>query len=271
MATAAIGSDGNLDLTGKTALVTGGGSGIGLATAQTLAAANAAVFVCDVDRASIDALENNSPGISGIQADVGREEDVDRLFDKVLTSCKGQLDILVNNAGIAGPNGALEDLKLDDWESTLRINVLSAFLCSRRALPVMKKQRSGSIVNLSSTAGVHGYPLRTPYASAKWAIVGLTKSLAMEVGPYGIRVNAICPGAVSGPRMDRVIAAEAKTRGMNPLQVREQFVSQTSLKCFVNASDIAQMVLFVCSESGARISGQALAVDGNTEALSLLD
>ena len=260
-----------MDLTGKYALVTGGGSGIGLATAQTLAASNATVWVCDVDRTTIDAIEKSAPGVSGVVADVGRETDVDQLFDTVLDSSGGRLDILVNNAGISGPNGALEDLELDDWESTLRINVLSAFLCSRRALPVMKKQRGGSIVNLSSTAGVHGYPLRTPYASAKWAIVGLTKSLAMEVGQYGIRVNAICPGAVSGARMDRVITAEAKTRNMNPQQVRDQFVSQTSLKCFVDASDIAQMVLFVCSENGARISGQALSVDGNTESLSLLD
>lgn len=260
-----------MDLTGKYALVTGGGSGIGLAIAQTLAASNAKVWVCDVDRTTIDAIGKSAPGVSGVVADVGQESDVDQLFDRVLDSSGGRLDILVNNAGISGPNGALEDLELDDWESTLRINVLSAFLCSRRALPVMKKQRGGSIVNLSSTAGVHGYPLRTPYASAKWAIVGLTKSLAMEVGQYGIRVNAICPGAVSGDRMDRVIAAEAKTRNMIPQQVRNQFVSQTSLKCFVDASDIAQMVLFVCSENGARISGQALSVDGNTESLSLLD
>ena len=260
-----------MDLTGKFALVTGGGSGIGLAIAQTFAASNATVWVCDVDPTAIDAIDTSAPGVSGVVADVGRETDVDQLFDTVLDSSGGRLDILVNNAGISGPNGALEDLELDDWESTFRINVLSAFLCSRRALPVMKKQSGGSIVNLSSTAGVHGYPLRTPYASAKWAIVGLTKSLAMEVGPYGIRVNAICPGAVSGDRMDRVIAAEAKTRNMNPQQVRDQFVSQTSLKSFVEASDIAQMVLFVCSENGARISGQALSVDGNTESLSLLD
>ena len=124
---------------------------------------------------------------------------------------------------------------------------------------------------MSSAAGVHGYPLRTPYASAKWGIVGLTKSLAMEVGPYGIRVNAICPGPVTGPRMDRVIADEAKTRAIDEQTVRQQFVSQTSLKCFVEARDIAQMALFVCSEAGERISGQALSVDGNTESLSLID
>ena len=180
----------------------------------------------------------------------------------------GAIDILVNNAGIAGPNGPLEELKLADWEETLRVNLISTFLCSQRVLPLMKKQRKGSIVNLSSSAGIFGYPLRTPYASAKWGIVGLTKSLAMEVGDYGIRVNAICPGAVSGPRMDRVISAEAETRNLDLETIREQFVSQTSLKCFVEAKDIAQMALFICSDRGSKISGQALQVDGNTVSLA---
>ncbi len=260
-----------MDLTGKTALVTGGGSGIGLAIARTFAAAGATAWICDKEQELIDDVKVADPQIKGIVADVGLESDVDRLFDAVLAESDGQLDILVNNAGIAGPNGPLETLDLSDWEATLRVNVLSAFLCSRRALEVMKRHRSGSIVNLSSSAGIYGYPLRTPYASAKWAIIGLTKSLAMEVGGYGIRVNAICPGPVSGPRIDRVIAAEAATRDVSEQQVREQFVRQISLKCFVEAEDIAQMALFVCSDLGARISGQALAVDGYTESLSQLD
>lgn len=257
-----------MELKGKHALITGAGSGIGYVIAQTLSQTGAKVWVCDRDEQLIDALSSAEFSVNGVVADVGRESDVDHLFDQVLESNGHRLDILVNNAGIAGPNGPLEDLDVSDWEATLRVNVLSTFLCSRRALQVMKPQRSGSIVNLSSTAGTHGYPLRTPYASAKWAIIGLTKSLAMEVGNYGIRVNAICPGAVSGPRMDRVIAAEARTRKLTEQQVREQIVSQTSLKCFVEAEDIAQIVKFICSDNGAKISGQALAVDGNTESLS---
>ncbi len=257
-----------MQLNGKCALITGGGSGIGLAIARTFAAAGANVWVCDRNEQVLEDLRNAEIPVQGFVADVGQEADVNYLFDQVLQSSGNRLDILVNNAGISGPNGPLEDLELEDWEATLRVNVLSAFMCSRRALQVMKPQRSGSIVNLSSTAGIYGYPLRTPYAAAKWAIVGLTKSLAMEVGDFGIRVNAICPGAVSGPRMDRVIAAEAKTRQLSDQQVRAQIVSQTSMKCFVEAQDIAQMALFICSAAGAKISGQSLAVDGHTESLS---
>ncbi len=260
-----------MDLTGQIALITGAGSGIGLATAKTLVNAGATVWVCDCDDKLIDDLRITAPQINGITADVGNEADVDYLFDAVLARSGGRLNILVNNAGIAGPNGPLETLQLSDWEATLRINVLSTFLCARRALTVMKEQRTGSIVNLSSTAGTHGFPLRTPYAAAKWAIIGLTKSLAMEVGNYGIRVNAICPGSVTGPRMDRVIAAESRTRQVSEAQVRAQFVQQTSLKSFIDVEDVAQLILFICSDSGAKISGQALAVDGNTESLSQIN
>ena len=258
-------------LANQKVIVTGGGSGLGFEIARTFESAGASVWVCDVDAKSIDELNESDSAIQGIVADAGSENDVQNFFKTVLGETNGKLDILVNNAGIAGPNGPLESLELQPWLDTLRVNIISAFLCSREAIPAMKKQSGGSIVNLSSAAGVHGYPLRTPYASAKWGIVGLTKSLAMEVGPYGIRVNAICPGPVTGPRMDRVIADEAKTRGIDEQTVRQQFVSQTSLKCFVEARDIAQMALFVCSEAGERISGQALSVDGNTESLSLID
>ena len=258
-------------LANQKVIITGGGSGLGFEIAHTFESAGASVWVCDVDAESIDELNESDSTIQGIVADAGSENDVQNFFKTVLGETNGKLDILVNNAGIAGPNGPLESLELQPWLDTLRVNIISAFLCSREAIPAMKEQGSGSIVNLSSAAGVHGYPLRTPYASAKWGIVGLTKSLAMEVGPYGIRVNAICPGPVTGPRMDRVIADEAKTRGIDESAVRQQFVSQTSLKCFVEARDIAQMALFVCSEAGERISGQALSVDGNTESLALID
>ncbi len=258
-------------LEGKTVLVTGGGSGIGHTIAHTFEAAGASVWVCDIDSGKIDELNESGRDIHGFVADAGSEKEVQIFFESVLNETDGKLDILINNAGVSGPNGPLETLQLQAWQETLRINLISAFLCCRQALPVMKEQRSGSIINLSSTAGTHGYPLRTPYASAKWGIIGMTKSLAMEVGGYGIRVNAICPGPVSGDRMDRVINDEAKTRGIHSSKVREQFTSQISLKCFVEAEDIAQMALFVCSEQGARISGQALSVDGHTESLSLID
>lgn len=256
---------------GKTVLITGGASGLGYAMARNFETSGASVWVCDVDTAGIERLNDEEHDIRGIVADAGSENDVKNLFCDVLGKTGGRLDVLVNNAGIAGPNGPLETLRLEAWLDTLRINVISAFLCCRQALPVMKKQRSGSILNLSSTAGTHGYPLRTPYATAKWGVIGLTKSLAMEVGGYGIRVNAICPGPVTGPRMDRVMEAEAYTRGIGVDAVREQFVSQTSLKSFVEPEDVAQMALFVSSERGSKISGQALSVDGHTESLSLID
>jgi len=135
---------------------------------------------------------------------------------------------------------------------------------------MLKTACGGSIVNISSTAGLHGYPLRAPYAVAKWGVIGLTKTLAMELGPYGIRVNAICPGSVGGDRMDRVVAAEATTRGVSEKQVREGFLRQTSMRMFVRAEDVAAMVLFLCSDAGAAISGQAIAVDGHTEGLGTL-
>jgi len=260
-----------MSVSGKIALVTAGASGIGYAIAKLLSSKGAQVWICDIDERRVAQLSDGENPIRAIVGDVGDEDDVNRLFDHVLGQTQGQLDILVNNAGIAGPNGPLETLHPDDFNETLRINLLSAFLCTRKALPVMKKCRSGSIVNLSSTAGLYGFPLRTPYAAAKWGIIGLTKSLAMEAGAFGIRVNAICPGSVSGPRMDRVIADEASTRKIDEDDVRSQFVKQTSLRCFVEADDIAQMVMFICSDEGAKISGQALAVDGNTESLSQID
>ena len=260
-----------MSIQGKKALITGGASGIGYAMARKFASAGAQVWVCDTNQELVNALNDDELPIGGVVADAGSESDVQILFDRVLDESDGKLDILVNNAGIAGPNGPLEELELADWNETLRVNLISTFLCSRQALPVMKNQRSGSIVNLSSSAGIFGFPLRSPYAAAKWGIIGLTKSMAMEAGSYGIRVNAICPGSVSGPRMDRVIEAEAATRNVDPNDVRDQFVRQTSLRCFVEVEDIAEMALFVCSDQGSRISGQALSVDGHTESLSQIE
>ena len=249
-------------------LVTGGASGIGYAIARKFAEQGASVHVCDINDALIAELNAADNGIRGSVADAGDELDVDVLFESVLNAFDGRLDVLVNNAGIAGPTGPLEKLELDAWLETLRVNVIGTFLCSRRAIPVMKKQSSGAIVNLSSTAGLFGFPARTPYAAAKWGIIGLTKSLAMEVGSSGIRVNAICPGSVTGPRMERVIQADAESRGLDEDVVYEQYLRQVSIRSFVEMDDIAEMTLFICSAKGAKISGQAITVDGHTESLS---
>ena len=255
-----------LGLKGKRVLITAGASGIGRVTARSFAGEGAKVIVCDVDEAALAAFAKESPGVGTTRADVSDERDVDRLFaeaEKVL----GGLDILVNNAGIAGPTGPVESLALADWNRTLAINITGQFLCARRAVPLLRKSGGGSIVNLSSAAGRFGFPRRTPYASSKWAVVGFTKSLAMELGPDKIRVNAILPGAVDGPRIRRVIAAKADSVGVPYQEMEKSYVTQASLKRMVSEQDIANMILFTCADTGQNVSGQALAVDADTQYL----
>jgi NAD(P)-dependent dehydrogenase (short-subunit alcohol dehydrogenase family) len=204
------------------------------------------------------------PGLGVTRADVSDPAQVERLFQEVEAQMGG-LDILVNNVGVSGPTAAVDEVSIADWQSTLAVNLNSHFYCMRKAVPLLKAAGGGSIVSISSTAGLMGYPMRAPYAASKWALIGLTKTLAMELGEFNIRVNAVCPGSVEGPRMDRVIAAEAKARNITEDTVRDGYQRQASLRTFVRPQDIANMVLFLCSEAGERISGQALSVDGNIE------
>ena len=162
----------------------------------------------------------------------------------------------------------IEHLETEAWRRCVAVNLEGAFLCTRRAAPLLKAAGGGAVVNIASTAGLMGYPLRTPYAAAKWGVIGLTRSLAIELGPHGIRVNAICPGSVEGARMARVIRAEAAAREVSEDAVREAYVRTTSLRSFISPEDVAAIALFLCSDLGASISGQAIAVDGNTETLS---
>ena len=231
----------------------------------------AQVYVCDIDVDGVHEMSHPKQGLHAIQIDISKEAEVDRFFDQVLERFQGRLDVLVNNAGISGPTGLIESMTLKDWKDTFEVNVHSAFLCLRRAVPVMKQARSGSIVNISSTAGLMGYPLRTPYAAAKWGLIGLTKSLAMELGHLGIRVNAICPGSIDGPRMDAVIAREAKALGIDQSEVRRGYLKQNSMRTFINAKDIADTTIFLCSDKAAKISGQALSVDGHNETLATVE
>jgi NAD(P)-dependent dehydrogenase (short-subunit alcohol dehydrogenase family) len=175
--------------------------------------------------------------------------------------------VVAANAGIGGPAGAVEDISFEAWKSTLAVNLDGAFLTCRRAAPVLKAQGAGLLLLTASTAGLFGYPCRSPYAVAKWGIIGLMKTLAMELGPAGVRVNALCPGAVSGPRMDRVVANEAAARGISEAEVRALYVKGVSMKTWVEADDIADMALFLASDMGRKISGQAMAVDGHTETI----
>jgi NAD(P)-dependent dehydrogenase (short-subunit alcohol dehydrogenase family) len=255
------------DTEGLRVIVTAGASGIGLAIASAFLEGGAVVEVCDVDEAALAAARNGlgPTGPNGTTfADVSDQAAVDAFVDGAVDRMGG-VDVLVNNAGIAGPGGRVEDLDPDDWRHTLDVNLTGMFLTSRRVIPHLTAQRSGSIVNISSTAGLFGFPYRAPYAASKWAVIGFTKTLAMELGEFGVRANAICPGSVDNERMAHVVALEASASGRPSAAIREGFARQVSLRTFVDVEDIAAMVRFVCSPGGARISGQALTVDGHTE------
>lgn len=252
-----------------TALITGAASGIGKAIALRLKIAGWRVHICDADRGAVEALAREEAGVTGHVCDVGDEVAVRSCVGAVLAETGGRLDLLVNNAGIAGMNAPVEEIDSDDFRRTMDINVNGAFYFVKAVTPAMKARAGGSIINVASTAALFGYPNRAPYAASKWAIIGLTKTLAMELGPHGIRVNAICPGSVEGPRIDGVIARDAATRGIEPAAVRKIYESQVSMRKFVSADDIASMCVFLASEGARLVSGQVIAVDGHTESLSV--
>jgi NAD(P)-dependent dehydrogenase (short-subunit alcohol dehydrogenase family) len=245
-------------------LITAAATGIGWAIAEKFLEQGAQVHICDISQADLATCQAAWPTLGLTQADVSDPTQVDRLFQEVEASMAG-LDVLVNNVGIAGPTAPVEDVSIEAWLTTLAVNLHSHFYCTRKAVPLLKAAKGGAIINISSTAGLMGYPWCSPYATSKWALIGLTKTLAMELGEFNIRVNAVCPGSVAGPRMDRVIAAEAQARNVSEAVVREGYQRQASLRTFVQATDIANMVLFLCSAAGAKISGQALSVDGHVE------
>lgn len=253
-----------LDLDGLRVVITAGAAGIGRATAEMFAANGARVHVCDIDGDALATIEH--PGIVASEADVADTASVDTFMSRSLEDLGG-IDVLVNNAGIAGPGGPLETIDPAAVAQTLDVDVTSMFRTARHAIPVMKAQRSGSIINLSSAAGLFGFPNRSPYAAAKWAVVGLTKTLAMEVGEFGVRCNAICPGSIEGRRMEHVVDLEAVATGRPPDVVRVGFERQVSMRTFIDADEIAQMICFLVSPLGSKISGQAIGVDGHTETL----
>jgi NAD(P)-dependent dehydrogenase (short-subunit alcohol dehydrogenase family) len=246
-------------------LVTAGAGGIGLAIVEALVEAGAKVHTCDVDTHALEACRVRL-GVTTSVADISDDEAVDRLFADAQEALGG-LDALVNNAGIAGPTGAVEELSPADWRRCVEIDLVGQFLCARRAVPLIKAAGRGSIVNMSSSAGRHGYAFRTPYAAAKWGVIGLTQSLAKELGPAGIAVNAILPGIVRGPRMEGVIRARAGQLGVSYEEMEKEYLSRVSLRRMVTQQDVANMVLFLLSPLGANISGQSIGVCGNVETL----
>ncbi len=241
-------------------LITAGGSGIGRAMAQAYDDAGFEVWITDVDA---DALATAPADWHCHRVDASDEDAVSALFDTIKQA--GGLDVLCANAGIAGPTALVEDVALTDWRACVSVNLEGAFLATKYAAPLMKSARCGAIIYTSSTAGIHGYPNRAPYSAAKWAIIGLMKTTAMELGPYGIRANAICPGAVEGPRMDGVLEREAAAKGMTRDQVYDGYAAGTSMRSFVEASDVANMALFLGTPASRMVSGQVISVDGHTE------
>lgn len=245
-------------------MITAGASGIGWAIAKAFADNGAKVHICDVDEQVLVEVTRKYPQITARRLDVTDEDAIDQWFTDAIGDLKG-LDVLVNNAGTKGPTGCVEDIKLDDWRACLSVCLDAQFICAKHAAPILKSQRSGSIINISSTAGLYGYGLRTPYAAAKWAVIGLTKSLAIEFGPYDVRANAICPGSVDGTRMERVMQAEAEGRNVSFDLVYNEYVQSQSIKRLVKAEEIADMCLFLASPAAKMVTGQAIAVDGHTE------
>jgi NAD(P)-dependent dehydrogenase (short-subunit alcohol dehydrogenase family) len=251
---------------GLRAIVTAGAGGIGRAIVETLHAHGTRIHVCDVSPEALDDCRKALPDVGVMQVDVADARQMDKFFDAALAELGG-LDLLVNNAGIAGPTAGVEDIDPADWDRTVAVNLNGQFYAARRAVPALRQTQDGSIVNISSVAGRLGYAFRTPYAATKWAIVGFTQSLAKELGPAGIRVNAILPGIVEGPRIERVIAARAEATGVTYETMEQEYLGKVSLHRMVSAQDIANMVLFLCSPAGRNISGQALSVCGNVETL----
>jgi len=256
----------DIGLNGKRVLVTAGAQGIGLAITEAFVAAGAQVHICDVNDDFLAGARQKYPQVSQSRCDVSSEEQVDAMFAD-LAARWGGLDVLVNNAGIAGPTARVEDTGLADWQQTLAVNLTGPFLCTRRAVPLLKAAGGGSIVNLSSAAGRLGFPLRTPYSASKFGVIGLTETWARELGPSHIRVNAILPGIVAGERQERVIAAKAASYGIAHEDMRQRLLAKVSLRSMVTAQDIANQIIFICSPAGASISGQSLSVCGNVEHL----
>ena len=256
-------------LKNKKFIISAAGDGIGLKITESIIEKGGIVYLTDIDEQKINKINNNKKfnnKIFATQLNANNYEDVKKYFFSLKKLKK--IDGLINNIGIAGPTKYLENISNEEWENTLKTNLNSHFYFSKFSIPFLKKNKSGSIVNISSTAGLYGFPQRTPYAASKWAIIGLTKSLAMELGKYNIRVNAICPGSVKGDRMKRVINSKAKLLKTTPNKIQKEFELMTSIRSFVSKEDIASMVVYLLSDHAKNISGQSISIDGHTERMA---
>jgi NAD(P)-dependent dehydrogenase (short-subunit alcohol dehydrogenase family) len=251
---------------GLRVLVTGGASGIGAAIASAFSETDAKVHVCDIDKAALAAFNERFPCSQTTVADVANESHVASVLETQRAKFGG-LDVLVNCAGIAGPTAGIDGITEQDWKRTIDVNLNGQYNFLHHAVPMLRDSTRSNIICISSIAGHLGLPWRTPYSATKWAIVGMVKSLAIELGPEDIRVNAVLPGIVEGPRIDGVIQARAKLAGVDEATMRQDYLKRTSLRRMVSADDIALLCLFLCSPAGRNVSGQAICVDGNVEYL----
>lgn len=253
------------DLTGHAALVTAAAGGAGRVIARTLHGAGARVFACDVDEDGLAALAADAPGIETATCDAGDPAAIGRTCDLAARRLDAPITLLVNNVGIAGPTAAIEDVRLADWNAVLQVNLTGHFLFAQGVIPAMKRAGGGLIVNISSASAATGLPMRLPYVVSKSAVLGLTRNMARELGPDGIRVNAILPGPIRGERIERVIAEKSRALGVSEADYAASLVRYTSLRTLVEPDDIAATVAFLASRGGARITGQLIGVDGNQE------
>ena len=256
----------DMQIEGLRVLVTAGAGGIGLEIARAFIREGAKVHVCDVDRTALEALARTDPKLTWSVCDVADRDQVTAMFDEALAQLGG-LDCLVNNAGIAGPTGRVEEINPEDWDRCLAVDITGQFNCVRLAVPHLKQSKNASIMNLSSQAGKHGFPLRSAYAAAKWGVIGFTKTIAIELGPFGIRANALLPGLVAGDRIRRVIEAKAQQRGVSFKEQAQHMMQFASLKEYVTPQQLADMVVFTASPRGRTVSGQAISVCGDTNML----
>jgi NAD(P)-dependent dehydrogenase (short-subunit alcohol dehydrogenase family) len=247
-------------------LVTAGASGIGRAIADLFLDQGAQVHICDVSDTFLADFRSTHPKAGCTKADVSSDSEVKHLFNEIEKSLGG-LDILVNNAGIAGPTGGVDEISSEDWRRTLDICLTGQYLCAHHAVPMLRQAGGGAIINLSSAAGRFGYAFRSPYAAAKWGVIGFTQSLAKELGPENIRVNAILPGIVEGPRITGVIQARADQYGVSYAEMEKTYLDRVSMRRMVTAQDVATAALYLASPAGRNISGQSLGVDANVETL----
>lgn len=256
----------NLDIKGLRVLVTAGANGIGLAIARAFAGEGSKVHICDVDTDALTALKTSDPTLTQSICDVSDRPAVKSLFNDA-TKVLGGLDVLINNAGIAGPTAKVEEMNPEDWDRCLNICLTGQFNCTRLAVPLLRESKNASIVNISSAAGRLGFAMRSPYAAAKWGVIGFTKSLSIELGPDNIRVNAILPGLVAGDRQRRVLEAKAQQRGISFAEMERTAFSYTSIKDYVTPQQLADQIVFMCSPRGRTISGQAISICGDTQML----